>query len=391
LRQNNLQYLAGLVRATIKSKEKPMFIAIILFGIIISYIVFHAFVYFSILHFFGITSGVFKIILMIAFVFLAVSFFISTFLSHFQDNVFTRIYYFFAGLWIGFLTNLVLFFVLAWVIVFANSKMHIIANQKIIGGVAILASILYLIYGIWNAFTPMVTKINVSIGNLPDAWKGKKIVQISDVHLGHIFNASFMKDAAQKINALGPDIVVITGDLFDGTDGSLDSFTDSLNSINAPDGIYYVTGNHETYLGVEKVEAVLSKTKITMLQDEMRNVNGLQIVGINYPERMQSKNIGEIIKNMNGFDSKKPSILLWHAPTQIENAKNAGISLQLSGHTHKGQLFPFRFITALVYKGYDYGYKKEGSFSIYTSSGLGGWGPPMRTEKRSEIVEITLK
>jgi len=69
------------------------------------------------------------------------------------------------------------------------------------------------------------------------------------------------------------------------------------------------------------VEAVLSKTKITMLQDEMRNVNGLQIVGINYPERMQSKNIGEIIKNMNGFDSKKPSILLWHAPTQIENAK----------------------------------------------------------------------
>jgi predicted MPP superfamily phosphohydrolase len=269
--------------------------------------------------------------------------------------------------------------------------MHIIANQKIIGGVAILASILYLIYGIWNAFTPMVTKINVSIGNLPDAWKGKKIVQISDVHLGHIFNASFMKDAAQKINALGPDIVVITGDLFDGTDGSLDSFTDSLNSINAPDGIYYVTGNHETYLGVEKVEAVLSKTKITMLQDEMRNVNGLQIVGINYPERMQSKNIGEIIKNMNGFDSKKPSILLWHAPTQIENAKNAGISLQLSGHTHKGQLFPFRFITALVYKGYDYGYKKEGSFSIYTSSGLGGWGPPMRTEKRSEIVEITLK
>ena len=368
-----------------------MFIAVILFGIILSYVAFHAFVYFSILHFFGITSVILKIILMIAFVFLAVSFFISTFLSHFQDNSFTRVYYFFAGSWIGFLTNLVLFFTLAWLVIFASSKVHIIANQKIIGAITILAAVLYLIYGIWNAFNPMVTKINVSVDNLPDFWKGKKIVQISDVHLGHIFNESFMKDASQKINALEPDIVVITGDLFDGTDGNLDIFIDSLDDINAPNGIYYVTGNHETYLGVEKVKAVLVKTKIAMLQDEMRDLKGLQIIGINYPDRTESKNIEEIIKKMNGFDSKKPSILLWHAPTQIKNAKNAGISLQLSGHTHKGQLFPFGLITSLVYKGYDYGYKKEGSFSIYTSSGLGGWGPPMRTEKRSEIVEITLR
>jgi len=299
-----------------------MFIAVILFGIILSYVAFHAFVYFSILHFFGIADATFRIILMATFVFLAVSFFVSTFLSHFQDNSFTRVYYFFAGSWIGFLTNLVLFFALAWLVVFASSKIHIIANQKIIGVIAILAAALYLIYGIWNAFTPMVTKINVSVDNLPDAWKGKKIVQISDVHLGHIFTENFMKDAAQKINALEPDIVVITGDLFDGTDGNLDIFIDSLDDINAPDGIYYVTGNHETYLGIEKVEAVINKTKITMMQDEMRDVKGLQIIGISYPERTESKNISEIIKNMNGFDSKKPSILLWHAPTQIENAKN---------------------------------------------------------------------
>ena len=91
------------------------------------------------------------------------------------------------------------------------------------------------------------------------------------------------------------------------------------------------------------------------------------------------------------FDSKKPSILLWHTPTEIDIAKNTGISLQLSGHTHKGQLFPLGFITALVYKGYDYGLKQKGSYSIYTSSGLGGWGPPMRTEGMSQIVEITLE
>jgi predicted MPP superfamily phosphohydrolase len=123
----------------------------------------------------------------------------------------------------------------------------------------------------------------------------------------------------------------------------------------------------------------------------MVTINGLQIIGIDYSGDIFSKNIAEIIKNLPGFDIKKPSILLWHAPTQIEAAKNAGISLQLSGHTHKGQLFPLGFITSLIYKGYDYGYKKEGSYSIYTSSGLGGWGPPMRTEKTSEIVEITLR
>ena len=115
-----------------------MFIALILFGIILSYTAFHAFVYFSILHFFGITSVIFKIILMIAFVFLAVSFFISTFLSHFQDNSFTRAYYFFAGSWIGFLTNLFLFFALVWIVIFASSKLHVAMNQKIIGVVAIL-------------------------------------------------------------------------------------------------------------------------------------------------------------------------------------------------------------------------------------------------------------
>ena len=368
-----------------------MFIAIVLFGIILSYAAFHAFVYFSILHFFGIAGVIFKIILMIAFVFLAVSFFVSTFLSHFQNNSFTRIYYFFAGSWIGFLTNLVLFFALAWLVVFASSRLHIAMNQKIIGVIAIFAAILFSAYGIWNAFNPVVKKIDISINNLPQEWIGKKIVQISDVHLGRIYGQEYMRNVAQKIYVLKPDIIFITGDLFDETDGSLDEFVEPLNELNASDGIYYVTGNHEKYLGIEKVMAAIDKTKITLLRDEMREINGLQIIGIDYPERMEIKDISAVIKNLKDFNSNKPSILLWHIPTQVEIAKNAGISLQLSGHTHKGQIFPFGLITALIYKGYDYGYKKEGLFSIYTSSGLGGWGPPMRTEERAEIVEITLK
>jgi predicted MPP superfamily phosphohydrolase len=283
-----------------------------------------------------------------------------------------------------------IFFVLAWVVVGAASAMNISANQKMIGVLAIAGSLIFTAYGIWNAFTPVVAKLDASIENLPQNWKGKKVVQISDVHLGHIYSPDYMDKIAEKINYLHPDMILITGDLFDGTDGNLDIFLPSLKKLNAPQGVFYITGNHETYLGVEKVKATLEKTSIVFLDDAMKNVEDLQIVGVSYPERMESKNISETIKSMPEIDSKKPSILLWHSPTQIESAKNLGISFQLSGHTHKGQIFPYGFITSLIYHGYDFGYKKEGIFSIYTSSGLGTWGPPMRTEKRSEIVEITL-
>lgn len=370
--------------------KKVMLLVGILVLIVAAYAAFHAVAYFSILRFFAITNPAAQKTLLWIFVFLGCSFFAATFLSHWHDDIFTRAYYFFAGSWIGLLVNLVLFFVLAWAIVGISSLFGIAPKEKILALIVVYAAITYSAYGIWNAFSQTVTHVDISIADLPESWVGKKIVQISDVHLGHIYSPRYMEGLAQKVSALKPDAIVITGDLFDGTDGSLDIFTQSLNGLVAPDGIYYVTGNHETYLGVEKVSALINKTKIIELKDQMREVDGLQFVGIDYPQRMDSKDIGAVIAGMSGFDPQKPSILLWHIPTQIEAAKKAGISLQLSGHTHNGQLFPFGFVTKLIFKGYDYGYKKEGNYSIYTSSGLGGWGPPMRTEKTSEIVEIKL-
>ena len=371
--------------------KKIMLFTGIFLLIIFAYFAFHAIAYFSFLRFFTISSPIIKKIFLAIIIFLGGSFFIATLLSHWRDNIFTRDYYFFSGVWVGFLMNLVLFFAIAWIILVIFSWINIAPKEKIIGAIVICAAIIYSAYGIWNAFVPRVTQLNVKINNLPEYWIGRKIVQISDVHLGHIYDSRYMVDVAQKINSLKPDIIVITGDLFDGTDGDLNIFMQSLDELNASNGVYFVTGNHETYLGVENVMEVIQKTKIIPLRDDMRTLNGLQIIGIDYPGRGQSKNIDAIIKNMQEFDPKKPSILLWHTPTETDIAKNAGISLQLSGHTHSGQLFPLGFITSLVYKGYDYGLKQEGTYSIYTSSGLGGWGPPMRTEKTSQIVEITLE
>ncbi len=369
--------------------QKIILFTFVFIGLLFSFLAAHWLVYIFAIKFFNITSLLIRNILIWSLVFLGMSFFISTFLSHVADNIFTRGYYLVSGFWIGLLINLLLFFALVWMISIIPQLKNILPNQYILPSVAIFAAIIYSVYGVWNAFSPKVISIDVAIDNLPREWVGKKIVQISDVHLGHVYRENYLADVVAKINNLNPEVVVITGDLFDGTDGSIDSFLSILNNIKVP--VFFVTGNHETYLGLDKVYTAIAKTKIMPLRDKLQNMNGLQFIGIDYPLRGDDRDISKIIPKMAGWDDFAPSILLIHEPLQIKNAKKVGISLQLSGHTHKGQLFPFGFVTTLVFGGYDYGFFREGSFAIYTSSGLGGWGPPMRTQNHSEIVQITLR
>lgn len=359
--------------------------------IILAYALSHIAVYFSLIRFFGIASPLAQKTMVGVLVFLATSFFLAMFLAHVQDNFLSRAFYFSAGFWIGLLVNLIMFFALAWIVILASRFFHVLPNEKMIGTLAVAGALIFSLYGVWNAFNPVIKKIDVSIDNLPKAWVGKKIVQVSDLHLGHTYRAQYMSDIADKINLLKPDVIVITGDLFDGTDGTLQTFVAPLKKMQAPEGVYFVTGNHETYLGLDKALGIIRETNIIPLRDELKLMDGLQFIGIDYPLRGASRDIAKIIPSMPEYDSKEPIILLIHEPVQTEAAKKLGISLQLSGHTHKGQLFPFGFITSLIYGEYDYGFKRDGSYAIYTSSGLGGWGPPMRSEKRSEIVEITLR
>jgi hypothetical protein len=349
----------------------------------------HWVVYISLMKFFGITSLVTKKFFFWSLAFLAVSFFVATLLAHLNDNVFTRGYYLISGFWLGLLVNLLLFFALVWGIMVVSNWLHIIPMEKLLGILAIVAAVLYSTYGVFNAFTPKITSLDVAIDRLPKEWVSKKIVQISDVHLGHIYSAEYFSLIVEKINTLQPEVVVITGDLFDGTDGKLDSFVAPINKINAP--VFFVTGNHETYLGLDEAYAAIAKTKIVPLRDSLQTINGLQFIGIDYPLSGSSRDIAKIIPAMPNWDQFAPSVLLIHEPLQTESAEKVGISLRLSGHTHKGQLFPFGLITSIIFGEYNYGFVREGSFASYTSSGLGGWGPPMRTSKNSEIVEITLR
>ena len=348
----------------------------------------HYFIYYSLIKFFEIASIKTKTILGLALLFLPFSFFLFSFLTRLKENFLARVFYFLSSLWIGIALTLVTAFMVIWVLVLLSKTLGWQINLMILGVSAILFSFAYSAYGVYNAYSPVVKEISVKIKNLPPQWRGKKAIQLSDVHLGHVLRSGFMQKVVDETNAQKPDIIFITGDLFDGMDGALEELVKPVNNISAPWGIYYVTGNHETYLGLDDVFTALKTTKIKVLNDEMANVDGLQIIGIAYPERGFSKDISSVIKNLKDFNSQKPSILLWHDPTKIEQAKQAGVSLQLSGHTHKGQIFPVQFASRLIYGKYYNGFYSEGDYSIYTTSGVGVWGPTMRTGNRPEIVVI---
>ena len=342
--------------------------------------------------------------------FLAPSFIVAFSISHSWDNIFTKIFYIASGLWVGLLINLVLFISAFGLLYFIFKLFKKDFNKKVYSRIFLALAIVYSLYGIFNVFNLKVREVNVKIEKLPDAWQGKKIVLLSDMHLGRVLGDNFLDMVITKVNIAKPDLVVITGDLFDATDGHLDRFSSALNTIQSEKGIYYITGNHEIYLGPEEITEAINKTDIKFLNDEIAVIDGLQLIGVNYPGFTENKNISELIKADPKFNMDQPSILLFHSPTSIlpngsnnhadvyfnpdmdfKGARDLGIDLQLSGHTHRGQLFPFNFITKIIFKGHDYGLQEVGNFNIYTTSGTGVWGPTMRTSGRSEIVVIELE
>jgi predicted MPP superfamily phosphohydrolase len=342
------------------------------------------------LHFFGTTAFEHRTLLAVVLFLLPLSFIASSFLAHWHDGLLTRVLYFCSSLWLGVGLTLLTAFGLAWAAWGAARVFGQRPSLAWFGLAALGLTVLYSAYGVWNAYHPGLVSFTVRIKNLPPGWQGKKLVQLSDVHLGRILGADFLSRLVAKVNAQHPAMVLITGDLFDGADGNLEELVAPLNRLVAPQGIYLVTGNHETYLGVQRSCAVLRSTPVRVLADERVVIDGLQVIGISYPERGHALRFAGKMANLPGFNPALPSILLYHSPTQVAEAKAAGINLQLSGHVHRGQIFPLQFITRLIFGRYYHGLHTEGNYTLYTSSGAGVWGPMMRTGNHPEIVVIYL-
>jgi uncharacterized protein len=351
----------------------------------------HYFIYFSVVHLLGVAVTRRKVALGVMLFLLPTSFVVSSILAHRSLSLFSRVFYFFSGLWLGVGLALIFFFALAWAAWGATRLVAHSPSPALFGWAALVLACGYSAYGVWNAHHLRTREIAVRIKNLPPEWQGKKVVQISDVHVGYIRGAEFLEEIVERANAQNPSAVFITGDLFDGSDGRLDELVAPLRNLRAPRGIYFVTGNHEVYLGAERAAAALQKTPVRILSDEMVVVEGLQIVGVSYPKRGFSKDVASVLRNLPNFRPQSPSILLYHNPAQTEQARAAGINLQLAGHTHQGQIFPMQFVTRLFYGRFYRGLHVEGDYTIYTSSGAGTWGPALRTGNRPEIVAIRLE
>jgi predicted MPP superfamily phosphohydrolase len=373
----------------------------------------HYLVYLFITRFFPISDpGIRKVILW-TMAFLAIAIFPSALLVRFHTNIFTSLLYQVTSIWTGLFIYLFMAAILSWLIFGVGYLFRFSTNMRIISIGLVLIVAVVTVVGMWRAKHPKIKRIDVKIDTLPDHWRNRTIVHLSDVHLGVINGTGFLKRVVEQVNSLEPDLILITGDLFDGMAGDLSPFSDLLNSLKASKGIFFVTGNHEGYLGLDSPLSALKETGIRVLDDEIVDRDGLQIVGISYPEYQRQNKARYLLEESGAFDSNKPSILLYHTPTSIEEdnqnradqqnraywspdttmtlAKEAGIDLQLSGHTHKGQFFPFGLLTRKIYNGYDYGLHRDGRFHIYVTSGTGTWGPPMRIGSSSEIVAIRLR
>lgn len=349
----------------------------------------HYLFYDYIVRFLRLESRTYKNYLIAFLALMPLTFVASMIALHYSSNFLTRGLYFLSGLWQGLLVNVLVLIIFSWFLLGILKILRINPAQvplRLIGAVGLAAAILLTLYGVYNVFNVRLKQVNISLSNLPEEWKGKKAVQISDVHLGNILMNGHLENILKKIDEVKPDIIFITGDLFDGMDGDLDIFIPNLKKLRAPLGVYYINGNHETYVGMPMVLSELEKTGIRILNDEAVDIKGVQLIGLRYPEREQKKDLTATILGIKDYAPGLPTILLYHEPVQIEAMEKLGINLMLSGHTHRGQIWPLGLITDLVYKGYDYGLYTIGQFNLYTSCGVGVWGPTMRTSGGSEVV-----
>jgi hypothetical protein len=331
--------------------------------------------------------------LRIAFALLSVIFVLATLAGFRSDSPVVRLFYWIASLWMG-LANFL--FVCAWIAWLADLVLRFtapaatrIAYRPWIAGALLALAITTVIYGVTNARMLRLRRFTVQLPNLPSCWREKQALLISDMHLGHINGVEFARRVAAKAQELDPAIIFMAGDLFDGTKVDPRRVAAPLLELKPPLGIYFVGGNHEEFGGAAHFEEALREGGIRVLHNECAVVDGIRIVGVPYGDSTYPLHMRSFLEGLN-LKGGPSSILLNHVPNRLPIAEHAGVSLQLSGHTHGGgQMFPFNFITRRAFGKFTYGLHRFGEMLVYTSSGAGTWGPPIRVGTHSEIVLLT--
>jgi uncharacterized protein len=264
--------------------------------------------------------------------------------------------------------------------------------KLIVFGIVSFIVVLIIIGGHLNARMLKINTLSIDIPARNSRLKELNAVLISDVHLSTINRDDFAEDIVQKVNALHPDIIFVAGDLVDDKATVLRDreIGFSFKNLKAPMGIYGITGNHEYINGVDSSIHYMRELNVVPIRDSSVTIDSAFVL-IGRDDRSKGLKRRKSLKDLvDNSEKNLPVILLDHTPFQLEEAMENGVDLQLSGHTHHGQMFPINLITNKIYE-ISRGYKKKGNTQYYVSSGVGTWGPPVRTGSRSEIVNIKIK
>lgn len=269
------------------------------------------------------------------------------------------------------------------------------ALAKYVTAISVLALVTVVVLaGHVNSLIPRVVTLDLRVPKRASKLDHLTIVSASDIHLGTIVGRARFDGIVKTINSLAPDVVLLPGDIVDEDLRPVirQNLGESLQNIRARFGVYAVTGNHEYIGGVEEACRYLVEHNITMLRDESVKVaDSFYLIG--REDRSSTRFMGpprkQLAEILKGVDRHYPAILMDHQPFGLAEAAEHGLDLQLSGHTHYGQLWPLNYIVKRIYE-LAWGYRKIAQTHYYVSNGVGTWGPPVRVGNRPEIMRIRL-
>ena len=318
------------------------------------------------------------------FLFAALSFVLGKLLSRYF-LVYLLVY--FSSVWLGVISIAFFLFFLKDI-----AGLFFIHHNKVWTMITLILVLFSSVFSLYNAAREVkIKEIRITTKKLPFEKSGFSIVQLSDLHLDSLTSTRWLKSIVDKTNKLNPDLIVITGDLIDQSVHNFEKFYPILKELKSKHGVLAITGNHEFYAGVSHFLEIAEQSNITVLRNEKITIaDTVEIIGIDDETGKRFSLAGPNLKKaMKNCNLNKPVILLSHQPKYFRQAVKKGVDLQLSGHTHAGQIPPLDLIVWLAFK-YPWGlYQFEDSY-IYTTCGTGTWGPPMRLFSRSEIVKIIL-
>ena len=397
----------------------------------------HLFVYLTLSSFWGgfASSTAAKVSLAV----LSMTFVTASLLGWYFHNPLVRVYYVFGAAWLGLASFLLWASVLCWLVWGFSIAARLGWAPQHIADIVFGAALLATVYGMANAAWLRVTRVQIFLPNLPSQWRGRTAALVSDTHIGHVRNGRFIQRLVRKLIALQPDIVFLAGDVYDGTSADFgklaqpwqefisraeqpfhrggaetrntmqraehaDDLRYHSSAVSGPDqsyetavleatsflGVYYIPGNHEEFYSHAEYLPPLVRAGLRPLNNEKVDVDGLQLLGVHYRDAIEPERYHQLLRGMH-VDRNRASVLLLHAPVRLAIAEEEGVSLQLSGHTHGGQFFPYTLVARRVWGKFIHGLQRAGNLQVFTSYGAGTWGPPLRVGTRPEIVLITFE